>query len=103
MNQWSGIFGRIIAFFTKHRGIFHSIVLHLAIFLVMTYFFGVYYGRGLFLGYLAHLIGDGVSRRGILIFYPFSKFKIKGPLKVGGIAEWLIMGCMILIVLYKLF
>jgi hypothetical protein len=28
---------------------------------------------------------------GIQVFYPLSKFRVKGPIKVGSIFEWLIL------------
>jgi inner membrane protein len=103
INQWSGFIGRIISIFVKHRGIFHSIILHLLIFVIVSYFFSVYYAQGLFLGYIAHLIGDGVTLRGVKVFYPFSEFKIKGPIRVGGIFEWLIMGALIVFIAKQFF
>ena len=87
INRWSGFFGLIIAFFFKHRGLFHSIVLHGLLFLILSVAFQKYYAFALLSGYLAHIIGDGVTLAGVPIFYPFSNFKIKGPVKVGGWME----------------
>ena len=102
INQWSGFIGRIVTFFSKHRGIFHSIILHLAIFVVVAYFYGVYYGQALFLGFLAHLLGDGITKLGVQVFYPFSKFKIKGPVRVGGWLEGMILLVLIVLVIKEL-
>ena len=91
INRWSGIIGIIATFFAKHRGIFHSVLFHLALFFVLTPIIGVYYASGLFLGYLAHFIGDGVTKAGLAPLYPLSLYKIKGPLKVGSFFEGVIL------------
>ena len=71
MNRWSGIIGIIIVFFAKHRGIFHSLVFHLLLFFLMKPLIGTYYASALLIGYSAHLLGDGFTRGGIVLFYPF--------------------------------
>ncbi len=99
INQWSGLIGKVIAFFAKHRGFFHSLLFFVLSFVLVDFFWNFYYATALFLGYLAHLIGDGITRRGVYVFYPFSAFKLKGPLKVGGVMEimaWLILALLIL-------
>ena len=99
INRWFGALGNIAVFFSKHRGFFHSIIFHLILFFVMETFFGFYYASGLLLGYTAHLVGDGITRAGLQIFYPFSKFKVKGPVRVGSFVEGLILlGLFLLIV-----
>jgi len=45
------------------------------------------FGYGIFVGYLSHLIGDGLSKEGINLLYPFTKLEIRGFLKVGGFVE----------------
>jgi len=91
INRWSGIFGIIIAFFAKHRGFFHSLLFYIILLIVISIYWSNYYAWGLFLGYFAHLLGDGITRMGVPIFYPLSKFKIKGPIKVGGLTEAIIL------------
>lgn len=99
VSQWSGIVGKIVSFFFRHRGILHSIVLHLLLFVIISYVFNVFYARALFIGYLAHVLGDGITPAGVKLFYPFSKFKLKGPVKVGGIFEWVLLVLLIIVVL----
>tara|TARA_Y100000034_G_C6777161_1_gene347068 strand:+ start:365 stop:805 length:441 start_codon:yes stop_codon:yes gene_type:complete len=91
INKWSGIIGVVVAALFKHRGLFHSVLLHGVLFLVIQSFFGIYYAGGLFFGYIAHIIGDGVTRMGVPIFYPFSNFKLRGPVRVGGAIESIIL------------
>ena len=103
INRWSGIIGIIIAFFFRHRGIMHSLFLHLLLFFTITLTFDVYYASGLFLGYLAHVVGDGATRGGLMVFYPFSKYKIKGPIRVGSFSENLILVLLVGIIIWKYF
>ena len=91
INRWSGIIGIIATFFAKHRGIFHSVLFHVALLFVLTPLIGVYYASGLFLGYIAHFVGDGVTKAGLAPLYPLSLYKIKGPLRVGGFVEGIIL------------
>lgn len=98
INQWLGIFGKIIAFFTRHRGILHSLVLYIIVFFVMKHYLGLYYAKGFFLGYIAHILGDIISLRGVELLYPLSSFKIKGPMRVGGLLEWILFGVLFLLI-----
>ena len=86
INQWSGIIGRIVSFFTKHRGVSHSIFFSALLFFIVKWFFGIY-SWAFLIGYLGHIFADGITPMGVHIFYPFSNFKIKGPIKVGSFAE----------------
>lgn len=102
INHWSGIIGIVVAFFSKHRGFFHSLLFFVLSFILIDFVWNFYYATALFLGYFAHLIGDGITRRGVCIFYPFSDFKIKGPVKVGGVMEWLIVLILVILIIIKL-
>ncbi len=90
INKWGGILGKIIAFFSKHRGMFHSLLFAVGLSAILGYFWNWYYGLALFVGYISHLIGDGLTPMGVQVFYPFLKFKFKGPVKVGGLMEWVV-------------
>lgn len=91
INRQSGFIGSIISFLTRHRGIFHSLFLAVLFFLVITIFWNNYYAWALFLGYLGHLLGDALTPMGIQAFYPLLEFKLKGPIRTGGIAELLLL------------
>ncbi len=90
INQWSGILGKIVAFFSKHRGLYHSLLLAVLLFLALAYFWNWHYGLAILVGYVAHLLGDGITIQGLQIFYPFSDWKIKGPVRTGGFLEGLL-------------
>src|SRR3989338_4298642 len=101
MNQWSGILGRVIAFFFKHRGFFHSLPF-LAIPAGLLWYAGFWkYGLALSVGFFAHLIGDGITPMGIRPFYPFSSKVFRGPIRVGGMMEMIILLGLIVVVLVQ--
>jgi len=79
---------RIINFFMKHRGIVHSI-LFLAISSVVIFFIWEKILLPFVLGFLLHLVADSFTVKGTRIFYP-SKIRIKGIIKTGGFAEFIL-------------
>ncbi len=80
-----------IKFIFGHRKLFHSIFLPLILFGVFYYFDLNFIGLGIFFGYLSHLIGDALSKEGIMFLYPLSKFRVKGFFRVGGKIEAVLM------------
>lgn len=85
---------KIISYFTKHRGFFHSLVFGIILTiigfkLVPTYKFAIIGG------YLSHLILDAFTHQGEQFLWP-TKVKLKGLIKTGGIIEILVF--MVLIV-----
>jgi len=102
INQWTGIIGIFIAFFAKHRGLFHSLILHASLMFVITIYWSNYYAWALFLGYIAHIIGDSITKMGVQIFYPFSNFKVRGPLRSGGFTEGIILVCLAFFIIKKI-
>lgn len=103
MNQWSGFVGRIVTFFFKHRGVFHSLLFAVIISLAIGLYSNLHYGLGLFVGYVAHLTGDMITLAGVRPFYPFSDYKIKGPLRVGGMWEKVVYLLLIILILKEFF
>lgn len=103
INQWFGAGGKIAGLFSQHRGIFHSLIFTVFLFLLIGFFTQTYYAYALALGYLSHLIGDAFTSMGVQMLYPFSKFKLSGPIKVGGLGEMLIMVLLAAIIIKLLF
>ena len=52
------------------------------------------------IGFLSHLLIDGVTPMGIMPFWPFEKPKIKGPIKTGGWGEFVIMILLLLVIFW---
>ena len=103
MKKASGIIGSIISYLFKHRGIFHSIFMGLGLFVLFIVFWNSYYAFAILIGYSSHLFGDIITPMGLKLFYPLSDFKIRGPIRVGGLGEWVILFGMGLVVLKSFF
>ncbi len=102
INQWSGIVGKVVAKIFPHRGFLHSLLFFGILAGLISYFWQSAYAVALLLGYLAHIIGDGISLSGVRVFFPF-RVKIRGPLRVGSHAEMAITLLLFILVLKLLF
>ena len=83
-------------FMFGHRKLFHSLFFSFLFFILLILLFENYIGVAFFLGYSVHLIVDGITVRGIKPFYPLSSFKINGPLKSGGLMDYLVFFIIVL-------
>ena len=94
----------IVSYFATHRGLFHSVWIPL-ISLVMALGYPVIRAPllAIFIGYGAHLVADTITIMGIKPFAPFSKFTIKGPLRVGSIVETFIAAAVVMFFLVQPF
>lgn len=70
-----------------HRGVFHSLLMATIIAFIWYYFLGIIIALGFLLGYVGHLLMDGITQGGVRIFFPFSKYQIRGFFRTGGFAE----------------
>jgi inner membrane protein len=73
-----------------HRGLLHSFLVPVFFFLLAAFFQQRELGSALMLGYGSHLLLDMTTVSGIRPFYPFFSLRIRGPLRVGSWAEWLL-------------
>ena len=95
-NQKSalGRFFPAIGITFSHRGLFHTPVAALLLWLPLHILVSAQAGFAVFLGYLGHLVLDALSREGVVLLWPFSKRHFRGPVHVGSGQEYLIaLGC----------
>ena len=78
-------FLRPLQWLSKHRGVFHSLLLAVVLSLVVG-LVNLWAGFGFFVGYISHLFIDCFTKSGVQLLWPL-KFKIKGFVKSGGIVE----------------
>lgn len=92
---------RIFNFFSKHRGIIHSLTF---LFIISGIIFLIYKEILLpfALGYSLHLLLDAITLNGIRPFYPLN-FKIRGRIRTGGIIEKLAFVSFFIIDLFLVF
>ncbi len=82
-----------------HRKIFHNIW-----FLIIILFLGFKLGLDKFsaialsIGFISHLISDSLTHRGIMPFWPIKKPRFNGPIKTGGLGEYLIIALLLLLI-----
>lgn len=92
-----------IKFIFKHRGFFHSLFPPAILFFIFSYLNFQLIALALFIGYIAHLVGDAVTKEGINFLHPLTTFRIQGPVRTGGRFETVIFVLlMILNIVYVL-
>lgn len=90
----------IISLLFGHRGFMHTIfppVIGLVAFGSLGF---RPLGVAFLAGYGTHLAGDMVTRQGIMPFFPLSKIRASGPLKTGGMTEFLVLFMAVLGLIY---
>jgi len=88
---------------TKHRGIFHSLIGALILPGLVFYLISRTYGFALFLGYVSHLLIDGLTLEGVNFLHPISKLHLSGFVETGKLLEHIILIGLVLIILLNLF
>ena len=78
---------KIIGYLFKHRGIFHSIFLAILLPGIIWLVIGPLYGVALFIGYMSHLLIDGLTLAGVNFLHPLTTLRIHGFIKTGGFLE----------------
>jgi len=87
---------RPLQWVVRHRGVFHSLIFGLLLSLVIAAFYR-WAGIGFFVGYLSHLILDCLTPQGVKLFWPISKWKIKGFIRSGKVVEDVVFVLLLLV------
>ncbi|MFC1753083.1 metal-dependent hydrolase [Thermoproteota archaeon] len=83
---------KVLAWLFQHRGFMHSIYAVIIMFMLSRLiFWNAIYVWALPLGYLSHLVSDSFSKEGIMFFHPLSKAKLRGIVRTGSSAEYIIL------------
>ena len=78
---------RPLQWFTKHRGMWHSLIFGLFL-SVVIYVFSQDAGFGFFVGYVLHLFSDCFTKSGVRMFWPITNRKVRfGLVRSGGLIE----------------
>lgn len=94
-------FSTIIKSIFGHRGIFHTLLIPVPIFLTLHFFQYPEIANAIFLGYSSHLFMDMLTPAGIYLFYPM-KWRIHGLIRVGSVLEWVLAFAFFLLILFTL-
>ncbi|MAH03687.1 hypothetical protein CMI39_02785 [Candidatus Pacearchaeota archaeon] len=93
---------RPIQWFSKHRGIIHSISFLIFLTIILWLFFPEV-SFGFFVGFSSHLIADSLTVSGVSLFYPISRKKFSGIIRTGGMSETIIFVIFLIADLWLLF
>ncbi|MBT3405949.1 metal-dependent hydrolase [Candidatus Woesearchaeota archaeon] len=93
---------KIIAFLFEHRGFFHSIWALLLVFFLFSLTLGKVYVFAALIGYISHLLADAMTKEGIKVFHPFSKYAIRGFIRTGTLGELIVFLVVSVFSVYKL-
>lgn len=90
-----GIAGHLGLFWLSHRGLTHTALFALLVGILAFVFAPPLVAFAIVGGYASHLLGDAITRRGIPLWWPFSKRTFHGVPRWGRIAtgsrmEWVI-------------
>ncbi len=103
-NSWIGRRFRPISWIFSllfgHRKLFHSIIFALLIFIVLNYLLASYIAAAFLIGYVVHVLVDGLTVNGIKPFFPLSRFEIKGFLRSGDLMDNLLFFLIIAGIVY---
>lgn len=89
----------------KHRGITHTLLAGVILEVAMIVLFGTYPSIiGLGIGYLSHLLLDGLNPRGIPFFYPISKKNYRLlKIRTDSNGEYVILGMLFVLTSYCIY
>lgn len=96
------IIPKIINLFSKHRGIFHSLIFAILLPGLVWYFINNTYGIALFIGYASHLLIDGFTKAGINFLHPIARLHLSGFIETGTYAELVVFFIIIAGIVIKL-
>lgn len=78
-------------FLFGHRGVIHSIFIPIILyFVILVVGLGEVVAMGVFIGYLAHLFSDALTKEGVRFLNPIVFTKISGPIRTGGVFDYLL-------------
>ena len=79
-----------ISFVTRHRGFFHSLLFGVLIAAIVISYFNKPAGIALLIGFLSHILIDGLNHAGVNLIHPLQKLHISGPIETGSLSEHII-------------
>jgi inner membrane protein len=79
-----------IAHMVRHRGIFHSIFLGALLAGLLAFYVNNVMGIALLIGYVGHLLIDGLNHAGVNLLHPIQKMHISGFIETGSLAEHIV-------------
>jgi inner membrane protein len=96
-------FTDIFSLLFGHRGFFHSLFSAVLFSGVAWYFLDREFGLGILVGYVSHILLDGLTESGVNLLHPVTNLRISGFVKTGGLIEHLMLIGIIVFIVVKIF
>ncbi len=87
INKWFPV-TKWVPWFFEHRGFFHSVWPAVALFVLFHLAGFTTAGVYITTGYFAHLVSDGFTKMGVNLFWPVTKWRLRGLIQVNTLQEW---------------
>ena len=89
-------------FLFGHRKLFHSVFVAVGLSFIIWKFFGEYW-LPVFIGYVSHILVDGLTLNGINFIYPINQLRLQGFIETGKTLESWLFWVIVLLDLFFLF
>ena len=97
-----GYFSTILEVVFGHRGFFHSIWAALLFGGAVYYLFSHFVGIALLVGYVSHLLIDGLTKEGVNFIHPLKKLHMAGFIETGTVMEMVVFVIIVALIVMKL-
>lgn len=82
---------KIIGWLAQHRGFWHTPFAMFTVSSLVALLTQVKIGMGLGMGYASHIVLDTLTIKGVMLFYPFTRKRITGPIQTGSATEGILV------------
>jgi inner membrane protein len=86
-----------------HRGFFHSIFAAILLSGPIWYFLSKEFGLAFLIGYISHILIDGLTEAGVNLLHPFANLRIAGFIKTGSIFEHFLLVALLFFIATRIF
>lgn len=103
IGQKAGILSHIFKFLTGHRGLFHSLIIGILVSYLLSLFISQPYALALFIGFLSHILADGLTPSGVNMLHPIVNLRLSGFIKTGSLLEHMLLITLIASIVFLYF
>jgi len=81
---------KVLPYFTEHRGVMHSLILGFGMLAFVWIVFDKIYAVPLFIGFVSHILIDGLTPSGVNFLHPLGELHLRGFIDTGSWKESII-------------
>ena len=97
-----GRFFKPVSWLFEHRGFWHSALAAALWVIPVALAFGSVAVLGLLLGFACHVLADAATPHGIMPLHPFSRLRLRGPIRTGSAIEAIIFWVAVALAVFAL-